>query len=303
MRARLDGALLLDKPPGVSSNAALQRARRAFSAAKAGHAGTLDPLASGLLLVLLGEATKFAGPLLDADKEYLATLKLGERTATGDAEGEIIERLPLDASAAQVGQVLERFRGSIEQVPPMYSALKKDGIPLYKRARRGETVERPARRVTISALECLRFDPPLLELRIRCSKGTYVRTLAEDIGAALGSAAHLARLRRTASGRFRIEDAVALETLEAMDEGARKARLLPLRTLLTDLPSAELDPPAALRFGNGQGLPFSGREGIFAVYGPDGEVIGLGRADGDGMLRPLRLAAKPGHPAGSGASG
>lgn len=303
MRDRLDGALLLDKPLGVSSNAALQRTRRVFSAAKAGHAGTLDPLASGLLLVLLGEATKFAGPLLDADKEYFATLKLGERTATGDAEGEIIERLPVEVSAAQVHQALERFRGSIEQVPPMYSALKKDGIPLYKRARRGETVERPARRVTISALECLRFAPPLLELRIRCSKGTYVRALAEDIGAALGSAAHLASLRRTASGGFRIEDAVPLEVLEAMGEDARKARLLPLRALLSDLPSTELDPPAALRFGQGQGLPFSGAQGVFAVYGPGGEVIGLGRADADGMLRPLRLAAKPGKPAGSGASG
>jgi tRNA pseudouridine55 synthase len=202
-----DGALLLDKALGPSSNAALQQAKRLFGAAKAGHAGTLDPLASGLLVVLFGEATKFAGPLLDSDKEYLATLKLGEKTRTGDAEGEVLERRPVDVAEPRIEAALARFRGSIEQLPPMHSALKRDGVPLYKLARRGETVARQARRVSILRLELLRYASPHLELRVVCSKGTYVRTLAEDIGEALGTGAHLAALRRTGAGRFRIEDA------------------------------------------------------------------------------------------------
>src|SRR5882672_777457 len=159
----MDGALLLDKPLGVSSNAALQEVKKIFKVRKAGHAGTLDPLASGLLLVLFGEATKFAGPLLDADKEYVATVKLGEKTATGDAEGEIIERSAFQVSEPGLQEALKKFEGSIEQVPPMYSALKRDGVPLYELARRGESVERPARRVEISLLEEIRFEAPLLE--------------------------------------------------------------------------------------------------------------------------------------------
>jgi tRNA pseudouridine55 synthase len=204
----IDGALLLDKPLGLSSNAALQQARRLFGAAKAGHAGTLDPLASGLLVVLFGEATKFAGPLLDADKEYLATLKLGERTATGDAEGEVLERRP--ATLEGLPAVLERFRGEIDQVPPMYSALKHQGTPLYRLARRGEEVERNARRVRISRLEATEAAGDRLVLRVVCSKGTYIRVLAEDIGEALGCGAHLSALRRTASGRFNVAQAATL---------------------------------------------------------------------------------------------
>ena len=196
MRRRLDAALLLDKPIGLSSNAALQAAKRLFRAAKAGHAGTLDPLASGLLLVLFGDATKFAASLLEADKTYLASVRLGVTTSTGDAEGEVTARRAVAVSQPQVEVVLSNFRGTIAQVPPMYSALKVGGQPLYALAREGLSVERSARNVVIHELEFISLQGDLLSLRVRCSKGTYVRTLAEDIGAALGTGAHLAALRR-----------------------------------------------------------------------------------------------------------
>jgi tRNA pseudouridine55 synthase len=292
-----DGALLLDKPLGASSNAALQRAKKLLGAAKAGHAGTLDPLASGLLLVLFGEATKFAGPLLDADKEYVAGVKLGERTATGDAEGEVLERLPVDVTAGALQAALERFRGEIEQVPPMHSALKHKGTPLYRLARRGEEVDRAARRVRISALEMVQFDGATALLRVVCSKGTYIRVLAEDIGKALGCGAHLSGLRRTAAGRFRVEDAVTLEALEAMTLAERRARLLELPQLLQDLPRAEVGLAEEARLRQGQALKISGlHAGLCAVVRADGAVIGLGTADADGGLRPLRLTRA--HPSG-----
>ena len=281
-----DGALLLDKPLGLTSNAALQKAKRLYGAAKAGHAGTLDPLASGLLMVLFGEATKFAGPLLDADKEYRATVKLGARTSTGDAEGEVLERRPVSVTTESLA-VLERFRGEVEQVPPMHSALKHKGTPLYRLARRGEEVERAPRRVFIRELEAVKFDGALLELRVVCSKGTYIRVLAEDIGEALGCGAHLGGLRRTASGRFRIEQAATLEALEDAEE--RQRRLLSLPALLEDLPRAELGAAEEARLRQGQTLKISGLQpGLCAVVRPDGEVIGLGSADAGG-LKPLRL--------------
>ena len=194
----IDGALLLDKPLGLSSNAALQRAKKLLGAAKAGHAGTLDPLASGLLLVLAGEATKFAGPLLDADKEYLATLKLGERTTTGDAEGAVLESKPVDVTREVLLRVLAGFQGEIEQVPPMHSALKHKGTPLYRLARRGQEVERAARQVRVSALELVNQEHAAVTLRVVCSKGTYIRVLAEAIGRARGCGAPRSALRRTA---------------------------------------------------------------------------------------------------------
>jgi tRNA pseudouridine55 synthase len=284
----IDGALLLDKPVGVTSNRALQEVKRLLKAKKAGHAGTLDPLACGLLVLLFGEATKFAAPLLDADKEYLATLKLGERTSTGDAEGDVLEVRAVHASAADLAAVLERFRGAIDQVPPMHSALKRDGVPLYKLARKGRTVQRAARRVQISELELLGYAPPLAELRIRCSKGTYVRSLGEDIGAALGTGAYLAALRRTGSGRFRVEDALTLEQLRAMP--APQERLMTLGELLADLPATELDAAAEARLRNGQPLKISGLQaGLRALYRADGALIGLGRAQAEGELRALRL--------------
>lgn len=285
----IDAALLLDKPVGISSNRALQDVKKIYKVRKAGHAGTLDPLASGLLLLLFGEATKFAGPLLDADKEYVATIKLGEKTATGDAEGEVLERLSFRVSEPEIREALKKFEGSTEQVPPMYSALKRDGVPLYELARRGESVERQARKISISALELLRFAPPMVELRVRSSKGTYIRTLAEDIAAALGTVGHLAALRRTASGGFRIEDAVTLERLEKMNESERAGRLLPLTAMLAGLPRAELDPAAETRFRKGQALPYEGPEGLCGVYGRGG-VVGLGRAEA-GRLHPMRLTA------------
>jgi tRNA pseudouridine55 synthase len=288
---RSDGALLLDKPVGISSNAALQQAKRLCGAAKAGHAGTLDPLASGLLIVLFGEATKFAGALLEDDKEYLATLKLGEKTATGDAEGEVIERGAAEVSPAALDEVLGRFVGEIEQIPPMYSALKREGVPLYALARKGQTVERAVRRVRIAALETIALTPPYLELRVRCSKGTYVRTLAEDIAAALGTCAHLAALRRTGSGKWTLDRAVTLDALAAMPHAQRAQRLLSLSALLADLPRTQLDPPSEARFRNGQALKTSMLKGICAVYGADGSVIGLGQAEAGGALRPLRLVA------------
>jgi len=285
----IDGALLLDKPLGVSSNFALQKAKKIVGARKAGHGGTLDPLASGLLVVVFGEATKFAGPLLEGDKAYLATLQLGVTTATGDAEGEVLERRPVEVSESRLLEALAAFRGEIEQVPPMYSALKRDGVPLYKLARRGEEVERKPRRVRIAELELMGFTAPLVEIRVRCSKGTYIRALAGDIGAALGCGAHLAALRRTASGRFDVAQAVGLEALSAMTPAQRQQRLLPLAALLADLPRAELDAPSAARLRNGQALPLAGlAEGLCGVYGPGGVVLGLGRSDGV-SLHPIRL--------------
>lgn len=290
----IDAALLLDKPLGITSNRALQQAKRLCGAKKAGHAGTLDPLASGLLVVLFGEATKFAGPLLEDDKEYRATLKLGERTATGDAEGPVVERRAVDVEAAQVREALSRFRGELEQVPPMYSALKSEGRPLYELARKGETVARTPRKIRIARLELVSLALPLVEIEVRCSKGTYVRTLAEDIGAALGTVAHLAALRRTASGDFRVADAWTLEALEALTPAERAGRLLPLPELLRGLPRAELEGEQEARFRNGQPLPLQGPaqglSGLCGVYGSGGRVIGLGRGEG-GTLRPVRLTA------------
>jgi tRNA pseudouridine55 synthase len=282
-----DGALLLDKPLGLSSNAALQAAKRLIGARKAGHAGTLDPLASGLLLLLFGEATKFAGPMLEADKEYLASVKLGEKTSTGDSEGEVLERKGIPAKVDEAS--LQKFRGEIEQIPPMHSALKRGGVPLYKLARKGETVVREPRRVRIAELELLKFESPVMEIRVRCSKGTYIRTLAEDVAEALGTVGHLAALRRTASGAFHIEDGITLDALEAISPAERPARLMPLSRLLAGLPRAELDQTAETRFRKGQALPYEGNEGLCGVYSR-GQVVGLGRSEA-GRLHPVRLTS------------
>jgi tRNA pseudouridine55 synthase len=284
-----DGALLLDKPLGVSSNAALQSAKRIYGAKKAGHAGTLDPLATGLLIVLFGEATKLAGLLLDQEKEYVATLKLGETTATGDAEGKILEVRPVGTDLPAIQRTLRAFVGAIEQLPPMHSALKRDGVPLYKLARQGRAVERKPRTVQIAELELLRWEPPSLELRVRCSKGTYIRTLGEDIGAALGTGAHLSALRRIRSGPFHVRDAATPGALAGFSPERRRAMLLPLNALVAGLPRAELDAGAEARLRNGQALQISGlAEGTIAVVRTDGALIGLGRGEA-GVLRPLRL--------------
>jgi len=285
----IDGGLLLDKPVGITSNRALQEAKKVLGAKKAGHAGTLDPLASGLLIVLFGEATKLAGYLLEDDKEYLATLKLGEKTATGDAEGEVIERKGCRVKEADLPGVLQRFLGEVDQVPPMHSALKRGGVPLYELARKGASVEREARRIRITELERIELKEPYLKLRVRCSKGTYVRTLAEDIAEALGTCAHLTALRRTGSGRWRVENAVSLNSLSFE---SRLSCLIPIPALLADLPRAELDAAQEARFRNGQSLDSFPGEGLHAVYGADGRVVGLGQAGHGGALKPVRLLAQ-----------
>ena len=271
----IDAALLLDKPAGISSNGALQQAKRLFGAAKAGtqHARypSLGPAGSAVRRGHSSAATA------RRRQGVLATLKLGEKTSTGDAEGAVLERSDFLVEENRILPTLERFRGEIEQVPPMYSALKRDGVPLYELARKGKTVERAVRRVQIRELERMAFHPPYLELRVRCSKGTYVRTLAEDIGQALGTCAHLAALRRTASGRWRVSDAVALEALSRMPASQQAQHLLSLPALLGHLPRAELDGPQEARFRNGQSLKTSIGQGICAVYSAQGAVIGLGR--------------------------
>jgi tRNA pseudouridine55 synthase len=292
MRRALDGVLLLDKPAGIGSNAALQTVKRLYGAAKAGHAGTLDPLASGLLPVLFGEATKFAQFAQDADKEYLARVRLGVATTTGDAEGKVTEAHDVTVAEESLEPVLARFRGEIEQVPPMHSALKQGGRPLYELARQGREVARRARRVRVHALELLAFDGESIELRVRCSKGTYVRTLAEDIGRALGCGAHLSALRRVAAGRFNVAEAVRLDALHAETPEARERRLLPAESLLQGLPRVDLPEALAARFARGQMLTLAAApDGRCRVYGAQGRLLGLGEGQGRGELRPRRLVS------------
>lgn len=291
-RRRVDGVLLLDKSLGMTSNDALQKARRLFNAAKAGHTGTLDPLATGLLPLCFGEATKFAGELLDADKTYVAKVQLGVRTDTADAEGQILETRPVEASEADLRQVLERFVGTIDQVPPMHSALKRDGRPLYELARQGIEVERPARRVTIYAITMTAWDGDRFDMEVACSKGTYIRTLAEDIGAALGCGAHLAALRRTRIGTLAIGDAIGLESLEALDMTGRDGLLAPADALLAPLPRADLDAAGTGRVLHGQGVRWQGEAGRrYRYYSEKGEFLGVGELTADGWLNPRRLVA------------
>ena len=296
-RARLPvhGLLLLDKPAGLSSNAALQRARWLLRAARAGHTGTLDPLATGLLPLAFGEATKFCGTLLDADKSYQARVRLGERTDTGDAEGAVVERRVVTVDAADIAQAASSFCGEIEQVPPMYSALKRDGKPLYAYARAGVEVERAPRRVRILALETGDFDAASASftLHVTCSKGTYIRTLAEDMGERLGCGAHLLALRRTAIGALRIEDAVTLEALEATEEAQREALLAPVDALLQDVPALALDGDAARAILHGQRIrapQTEGAAGLCRLY-RQAVFLGLGEVRADGYLYAKRLLA------------
>lgn len=281
----LDGVLLFDKPLQLSSNTALQKVRRLFKAEKAGHTGTLDPLASGLLPICFGEATKFSTGLLDADKTYRALLKLGQTSTTGDAEGEITiihAALPDEES---VRAALLNFVGEIEQIPPMYSALKHQGKPLYEYIRKGETIERAARRVTIHELVLEHFSGDEMEISVRCSKGTYVRTLAEDIGHGLGCGAHLRGLCRTAIAHFSLKKSYTLEQLEAMDMPEREACLLPLDCMLQDFPMFELDAVQVTRMAQGQRL------GIDAGL-PDGKIrlYSAGKFIGVAELLGRRLA-------------
>ena len=286
---QVDGVLLLDKPIGMSSNDALQKARRLFSAAKGGHTGTLDPLASGLLPLCFGEATKFSADLLDADKTYEAELCFGIETDSGDAEGQVVATAPVDLDAERLAAILPQFTGDILQVPPMHSALKRDGRPLYELARQGIEVERAARPVRIHALECLEFSGARAVLRVACSKGTYIRVLAIDIGRALGCGAHLTGLRRTVVGDLELRGAVTLAELEALDEEARLACLQPVDALLQSLPQVNLPAPEAERFTHGNPVPLApGLSGKIRVYG-DGRLLGIGEPGKGGLLWPKRL--------------
>jgi tRNA pseudouridine55 synthase len=250
-RRALHGVLLLDKPLGLSSNDALQKAKRFFRAEKAGHTGTLDPLATGLLPLCFGAATKFSQVSLDADKRYVATLQLGATTTTSDAEGEVLQRRPVAVSDAQLAEACRQFTGEIDQVPPMHSALKHEGKALYEYARQGVEIERAARRVTIHAIDILGRQDDQVTIDVTCSKGTYIRTLAQDIGEALGCGAHLAALRRTGSGPLTLSGAVTLEQLAAMTEPERDRLLMDADALLADVPVVRLDPEEAARFLTG----------------------------------------------------
>lgn len=281
----LDGVLLFDKPLTLSSNIALQKVRRLFQAEKAGHTGTLDPLATGLLPICFGEATKFSDALLGADKTYRALVKLGQTTTTGDAEGEITHSCAVALSEAQVREVLRNFTGEIQQIPPMHSALKHQGKPLYEYIRKGETIERPSRSVTIHELVLERFAGDEMEITVRCSKGTYIRTLAEDIGHALGCGAHLLGLRRTAIAQFLLDNAHTWEKLEAMSMQEREACVLPPDCLLQNMPVLELDEVQVTRIAQGQRLAIDSSL-------PDGKVrlYGAGRFIGVADLEGRRLA-------------
>ncbi|WP_227370412.1 tRNA pseudouridine(55) synthase TruB [Halomonas sp. M20] len=250
----VNGVLLLDKPAGMSSNHALQRVRRLFQAQKAGHTGTLDPMATGLLPVCFGEATKFSSYLLDADKRYRTYVRLGEITDTGDAEGEIVERRSVAGfTDADIEKVLASFCGEIDQVPPMYSALKHQGKPLYELARQGKTIERAPRRVRVYDMRLLARDAMGFELEVACSKGTYIRTLAEDIGQALGCGAHITALRRLRTGAFDDSGMVSLEALASMsDQAERELQLLEMDVLVKHLPRLSVDGDVAKRLLLGQ---------------------------------------------------
>lgn len=289
----VDGVLLLDKMSGITSNAALQRVKRLLRAVKAGHVGTLDPLASGLLPVCLGEATKFSSGMFFADKAYDADIALGITTATGDSEGDVISRQPVSVTAAEVAAVLPRFVGVIAQTPPMYSALKRGGKPLYAYAREGRTVELTPRPVTIHAIELLGLNGDRLRCHVRCGKGTYIRVLAGDIGRALGCGASLAGLRRVSVGEFDVVDAVTLGQLEAMTQAERDGCLHPVDSMLAGLPSLVLQAEDASRVVTGQACQLRGSNvsGPLRLYADGGRFLGVGEMSPEGKLAPKRLVA------------
>ncbi|HEC07804.1 MAG TPA: tRNA pseudouridine(55) synthase TruB [Thiolapillus brandeum] len=292
------GILLLDKPLGITSNAALQEVKHLFKAQKAGHTGSLDPLATGLLPLCFGNATKISAFLLDADKRYRVRVRLGETTSTGDAEGEIIESHPANhITRDQVQDVLADFTGEISQLPPMYSAVKHNGQRLYKLARQGIEVEREARNITIYDLQLLNFDAPEFDLLVHCSKGTYVRTLAEDIGKALGVGAHVVALRRTLVGPFDEEGMVSMETLQQVSEEkglhGLDQLLLSMDTGLNHWPAVHLGADSSFYIKQGQPVqvPKAPTEGYVRIYGADEHFIGVGEIDDDGRVAPRRLLA------------
>lgn len=291
IKRNISGVLLLDKGFGLSSNRALQQVKRLYQAAKAGHTGNLDPIATGVLPVCFGEATKFSQYLLDADKTYQAVIKLGTTTTTGDTEGAVIDRRPVALGRSDVEAVLARFAGPMAQVPPMYSALKHQGKALYVYAREGVEIAREARAITIYSLTLDAFSGDELSITVHCSKGTYIRVLAEDIGAALGCGAHLQALRRTATGGFEIGRTLSFERLEQMSADQRDAALLPMDCLVSGLPKVVLDADSAHYLQQGQPV-WQARQvasGIVSLYGPERSFLGLGEILSDGKIAPRRL--------------
>ena len=287
----ISGVILLDKPLGFSSNQALQKIKYLLQAEKAGHTGSLDPLASGLLPLCFGEATKFSHYLLDADKSYRALVQLGATTTTGDAEGEVLVSRPVDVTETQIKKVLNDFIGDIKQTPPMYSALKHQGKALYEYARDGVDIERAARDVSIYQIDFHGFENHQLDLTVACSKGTYIRTLAEDIGAALGCGAHLAGLRRLTAGHFKLEDAITVEAFEPMTLEQRDACLLSPDATIATLPMVTIDADSEFYLLRGQSVWKANLniQGSFRVYNEQGVFLGLGEQASDGKIAPKRL--------------
>jgi len=295
VRRAVSGIILLDKPRGFTSNAALQKVRWLLNAEKAGHTGSLDPLATGVLPLCFGEATKFSQYLLEADKAYETVAQFGVTTTTADAEGDVVERKPVDISLQQIEALLPQFRGDLQQVPPMYSALKRDGQPLYKLARAGEIVEREPRSVTIARLDLLSFEADRARLAVSCSKGTYIRTLVEDLGQALGCGAHVAELRRTQAGPFDLTQTVSLEELERVhSEGGAEAVdafLKPVDSGLDHWPLLQLSEHSAFYWLHGQPVraPEAPKFGMMRVQDHRGRFIGIGEVSEDGRIAPRRL--------------
>ncbi|MEC7118989.1 MAG: tRNA pseudouridine(55) synthase TruB [Pseudomonadota bacterium] len=292
-RRPISGVFLLNKPEGVSSNGILQKVRWLYRAEKAGHTGALDPLATGLLPICLGEATKFSHYLLDADKRYQTVVRLGRTTTTADREGETLQERPIPVlDAALIESALAQFRGDILQVPPMYSALKKDGRPLYELARQGIEVERPARPVTIFDLQLISFSAETLTLDVTCSKGTYIRTLAEDIGEVLGCGGYVETLHRTQTGGFHLDEQLTVEYLESLDEPAREALLLPMYAPVLDLPRIDLDHGEDFYFKRGQAVMVEAAQGVALAFAK-GQFLGLGEVNDARQFQPKRLVNYP----------
>lgn len=293
---KISGVLLLDKATGVSSNTALQQVRHLLKAQKAGHTGVLDPLATGLLPICLGEATKFAQYLLDADKAYIATLKLGEKTTTGDSEGEIISTSNHIPDEKSFQAACNAFLGEIEQTPPMYSALKFQGKALYEYARQGIEIERKKRKITIHKIDVLAFNPPFAQIFVACSKGTYIRTLAEDIAAFSGSLTHLTALRRTQTAGFLLKNAITFNELQKLDENEQEKYILPVDCMLQHFPEIRLPENHILALQQGKSVQFELNQDIinpFRVYDTKNNFIGLCKAF-SGSLKALRLMSTEG---------
>ena len=292
LKREIDGVFLLNKPLGFSSNQALKKIQWLFNAKKAGHTGTLDPMASGLLPICIGEATKFSHRLLEANKTYIATMQLGVTTTTGDQEGEVVSQKDVVLKPNQLQETLQKFTGDITQIPPMFSALKFEGKPLYEYARQGIEIERKSRQVTIYDITLNKIEESTVILEVSCSKGTYIRTLAEDIGHALGCGAYLKALERTQTGNFQLSDALTIEAIEAMSMASREKTLLPVDALLEGLSSIELTLTETEAIKKGQAIDFNGKnDKELRLYGVSGQFLGVGQSDLQGRLFPKRLIA------------